>query len=204
MSAWSLNVIENEVAYENARHARIIGNAHKTFCTDPDNKRAFDYLQQFVMIERGKMVFTSRDLFVNAMAENLFATFGKLTPRQVEVVIGKIEKAEARRREWDDKRAAEKAASNWIGELGDKVEIELQCFHEVDLGAYTRYSPTTYLYICKTPAGDAVIYKGTADFIRKGERGIVKATVKELGVRDGCKQTVIARPKVVEIIGGEA
>jgi hypothetical protein len=48
-----------------------------------------------------------------------------------------------------------------------------------------------------------VIYKGKSfDFPTKGNTATVTATVKEHGVRDGVKQTVIQRPKLVEVALG--
>ena len=55
---------------------------------------------------------------------------------------------------------------------------------------------SSYIYICEDAAHNVVIYKGDAKcFPNIDETGTVIATVKEHGVREGVKQTIINRPK---------
>ena len=57
---------------------------------------------------------------------------------------------------------------------------------------------TNYIHICEDEHKNVVIYKGKSyDFPLKGETATMTAVVKEHGVRDGVKQTVIQRPKKV-------
>jgi hypothetical protein len=80
--------------------------------------------------------------------------------------------------------------------VGQKVTLTLTVVHIVVLdGAYG----TNYIHICEDADQNVVIYKGKAiDFPLKGETATVTAVVKEHGVREGVKQTVIQRPKVLQ------
>ena len=56
---------------------------------------------------------------------------------------------------------------------------------------------SNYIHICEDDQQNVVIYKGkAADFPLKGETATIVATVKDHGVRDGVKQTIIQRPKL--------
>lgn len=55
-----------------------------------------------------------------------------------------------------------------------------------------------YVHICRDEAGNTVVYKGKS-IAAKGDTIVVKATIKAHGERDGEKQTVIARPAVIEV-----
>jgi hypothetical protein len=52
----------------------------------------------------------------------------------------------------------------------------------------------SYLHVLHDDAGNVVVYKGSKELGMRGERVLVKATVKDHDVRDGVKQTKIARP----------
>ena len=53
-----------------------------------------------------------------------------------------------------------------------------------------------YIHICEDAQANVIIYKGKADFPLKGETATIVATVKEHGLREGVKQTIIQRPKL--------
>jgi len=62
---------------------------------------------------------------------------------------------------------------------------------------------TTYITIAHDEQGNAITYKGAGRLIgRKGETHTIKASVKDHTVYNGVKQTVIQRPKVLEVALG--
>ena len=79
--------------------------------------------------------------------------------------------------------------------MGEKATITLKVVHVVVLdGIYG----TTYINICEDADNNTIIYKGNAKgFPEKGETATVIATIKEHGVREGVKQTIIQRPKTI-------
>jgi hypothetical protein len=123
--------------------------------------------------------------FLRSMAANL-AYWGNLTQRQLDSVLSclaSIDRAEFAR-----------ANSQHLGEVGKKVTLVLTVNHIVVLESM--YG-TNYIHICEDADRNAVIYKGKAqDFPRKGETATIVASVKEHGVREGVKQTIIQRPKL--------
>jgi hypothetical protein len=117
--------------------------------------------------------------------------YGDLTERQREAVMQAIarEAAAARRR----------ASSAWIGEIGRKLEgefvITLVRSWESNFGW-----PRKTVYLSVLQQGDNVlVYKGNP----LGEAGTKfrgTFTVKEHGERDGVKQTILQRPRNIEVM----
>ena len=181
-------IIQNFEAYEAATKGRILANARKTFLTTyPDGLSIIAWCNV-----NGRDGGDYRDSFAGSLAKSL-DFYGKLSAGQVEAVRKCIAAAAARMQEWADKKAAENATKQWVGEVGAKIELTLKVRRAIILDGY--YGKT-WLYICSDQDGNDVIYKGTGAFIDEGETGTVIATVKEQGVRDGVKQTVIQRPKL--------
>ena len=56
-----------------------------------------------------------------------------------------------------------------------------------------------YITLMRDQAGNLLVYKGLSDIGQQGETVTMKATVKEHNIRDGVQQTVIQRPKVLEV-----
>jgi hypothetical protein len=117
---------------------------------------------------------------------------GSLTPNQVQAALAAIVKANA--------AIVAKRASTHVGEPGKRIELVLAVEHvihlESNLPSYYHAAPSS-IYLCRTPEGARVVYKGSGSLAQKGETVKVKATVSEHGERDGEQQTIIARPKVL-------
>jgi hypothetical protein len=188
-------VIENPVAYEKATKARILANATKTFYkTFSDAADIEGFLAAGrIYDDEGNFKFY-KDGFVGSLA-CAFDSYGKLSEKQVEAVRKCILANIARKAEWASKKAELDAKKEYVGAVGEKITIALTCVYVVPLdGVYGR----TYINICEDANKNIVIYKGNSiDFPCKGETATIKATIKELGVRNGVKQTVIQRPKLV-------
>ena len=172
--------IENEAAYEAAKEARIkanarIGRSRRWFAEQPDREQLVAFLR------------TGRGEFLAKMFDAV-EEWGSLTPGQ-EAAVRKIMTQQAERKA---AQAASDATSTWIGEIGKRQVFELTAvFHssfETQFGV---------MHVCgfKDAAGNIVIYEGSSDVsAERGVRVIGKATVKDHGVREGVKQTIISRP----------
>ena len=120
------------------------------------------------------------------------AQWGALTPRQLEAVescFAVIDRTEAAR-----------ANSQHIGNVGDKVTLTITVERIVVLKS--EFYGDNYITIARDEQGNAITYKGRVDIGGKGDTNTVKASVKEHTVYNGIKQTVIQRPKLVEVALG--
>lgn len=197
--------IVNEAAYNRAIDRNIRQNANvtrrKSWMDTAEGKRANDFLFdggefEATYDENGRFVALHPVVkaalgdFYTAMRDNVME-WGGLTVAQNAAVMGMIARAEARVAGFAAKRAAEAAASGWIGTVGERRDFTLTIRHIVEMSGQYGMS---YLHILNDAQGNVVIYKGTKVLGDRGETLTVKATIKEHGERDGVKQTKIARP----------
>lgn len=184
-------------AYAAATKRNIVANAQKTWRNvTPRHGEIEDALDQGRDYNRGYV-----DGFMGSMA-SAFDTYGKLTPNQSAAILKGIDARAARKAEWANEKAVLDAKRTHVGTVGQKVTLTLTIVHYVVLnGMYG----TTYIHIMEDADKNVVIYKGNSEAVGwtpegqargKGDTFTVTATVKEHGVRDGVKQTVIQRPKV--------
>jgi hypothetical protein len=190
-------IIENPVAYENAVKSYIIANAQKTWRANTERAGEIEsaLIAGIVYNDRGNFKGHTDD-FMGSMA-NAFYTYGKLSPKQCEAILKGIDARAARKAEWADKKAAIDATRAFVGTVGEKITLTLKVVHIVELdGSFG----TIYINICEDADNNTIIYKGNAKgFPNKDETATITATVKEHGVRNGVKQTVIQRPKLVTL-----
>lgn len=190
-------IIENPVAYENAVKSYIIANAQKTWRANTERAGEIEsaLIAGIVYNDRGNFKGHTDD-FMGSMA-NAFYTYGKLSPKQCEAILKGIDARAARKAEWADKKAAIDATRAFVGTVGEKITITLKVVHIVELdGSFG----TIYINICEDADNNTIIYKGNAKgFPNKDETATITATVKEHGVRNGVKQTVIQRPKLATL-----
>ena len=189
------NGIENPDAYEAAIHRNIIANAKKTFAK---NTFRFEEIQNALNSGRTGNPYSKN--FIGSLAY-AYDTYGKLTPKQCEAILKGIDAGVARKAEWASKDAELNAKREFLGVVGEKITLTLTIkkviFWESTFGAQ-------FLYILEDAQQNVVIYKGNAKVFYTDESGeyrklgstvTVIATVKEHGVRNGAKQTIIQRPK---------
>ena len=112
--------------------------------------------------------------------------------RQLEVLQNAVERVLAREAE----QAALQERSQHVGAVGGRIELTLEVRKVLRFESTNYGWPPTYINLCRDAAGNAVVYKGSTGWT-EGETIVVKATVKEHGERDGVKQTVIQRPKII-------
>lgn len=190
-------IIENPVAYENAVKRYILANAQKTWRANTERAGEIEsaLIEGISYTDRG--VFKGyNDSFIGSMAQ-AFYTYGKLSPKQSEAILKGIDARAARKAEWADKKAAIDATRDFVGTVGEKITLTLKVVHIVELDSSFG---TVYINICEDADNNTIIYKGNAKgFPEKGETATITATVKEHGVRNGVKQTVIQRPKLATL-----
>lgn len=93
-------------------------------------------------------------------------------------------------------RAHEAKISQHIGTVGEKIELELTVSH---IAMFPGYYANVHVHIMHDAARNVVIYKGSNKRLaEKGAKIKVSAKVKAHGEREGVKQTIIERPKVMK------
>ena len=99
-----------------------------------------------------------------------------------------------------DRLEAARANSQHLGAVGDKVTLTITVERVIVLKS--EFYGDNYITIASDEQGNAITYKGKTDIGNKGDTRTIKASVKEHTVYNGVKQTVIQRPKVVEVALG--
>jgi len=211
-------VIENHTAWAEARARNIWNNANKTF--HRTFERSVEVETWLINVENDK--FWSNSEFAMSLY-GAWERYGKLTEGQYNAVCKIIDKQAARQAEWDAKREADKNAKNatleHIGVVGERMQFELKVVAviEFDRPKFHYYdSGIGYITIMEDDAGNKVVYmnhlseKGVDDYgcetwrtADKGDTVLFMAKVKEHGVRDGAKQTIVQRPTKIVVVAGE-
>lgn len=189
--------IENEAAYDRAIKRNIVANARKTFERNtPDHAEIISCISDGRKYDEGGYFLGYADSFLGSLASAL-DTYGKLSPAQCDAVRKIIAKQAERRLEWDSKQAALNAARQHLGTVGAKITLTLTLKKVIAID--TLYG-TSFINIFEDSSRNVVIYKGNSQAlygVNEGDTVTLAAVVKEHGVRDGVKQTVISRPKQV-------
>jgi hypothetical protein len=189
--------IENPVAYENAIKFRIIANANKTWYAKTDRASEIDEALNAGRIQNGYV-----DGFMGSLAE-AYDKYGKLSEKQCQAILKGIDARAMRKVEWSSKKALIDAKRTHVGEIGQKMTFTLTIKKIV---SWESCYGTQFLYIMEDAEQNIVIYKGNSAVIAWSVEGFVNeegttitfvAIVKEHGVRNEVKQTVIQRPKKV-------
>lgn len=196
--------IENPVAYENAIKRNIIGNAKKTWRANTE--RSFEIegalIDGIIHNSYGNFMGYTDD-FMGSMAQ-AFDKYGKLSEKQCQAILKGIDARIARKAEWSSKKALLDAKRYHVGVIGEKMTFTLTIKKIV---SWESSFGTQYLYIMEDAEQNIVIYKGNSAVIAWSVEGFVNeegatitfvATVKEHGVRNEVKQTVIQRPTKVK------
>jgi hypothetical protein len=161
---------------------KFIASKAFTWATDYDWDRAYNEIRNL----------TPRNFFDKIHLSVL--EWGAPTQGQADAVRRIMDQEAVKKSEW----AARDALSKHIGNVGDKIEIEAVVTFQTSFS--NQWGLTT---ITGFRSGDnVIIHKGTNPLhreISKGDRVVLKATVKEHGERNGVKQTTVTRPKATII-----
>ena len=131
--------------------------------------------------------------------------FSANSPRMKALIetISKLDLGESKReREWKEREAkiaAEKKRdadrSDFIGNVGERLVFDnMSVFFVAD---FENHWGCTYIHGLRDANDNVVIYSGNS-IADKGDVLSIRATIKEHEVRDGVKQTIIARPHLLE------
>lgn len=178
------NPIYDPIAYQNGTLRNIIQNARKTWRQNtPDHQVIEDFIY-----------FEGKGEFVESLAKAI-ETYGKLTERQCEA----IRKIIAKNKERKELRTREQEELNikrvFLGIPGKKIDVELTV--KKIIAAETAFG-VSFIHICEDVDRNVLVYFGKSNnFPREGETAKVQATVKFHNIREGVKQTIIMRPKIV-------
>ena len=123
--------------------------------------------------------------FFESIAEQ-FSRRGTLSDAQVSALV--------RIREQDAERAAKGTDSQHVGVVGDRHRLVLRVRL---VRSFESAFGIIWLHVCEDEGGNVVVYKGSKELAARGETVTVIATVAEHGEREGVKQTIIKRPKIV-------
>ena len=196
MGKFNSATIENPAAYEAAIHRNIIANAQKTWAK---NTARAEEIQN--ALNAGRDGQNYEENFIGSLAK-AFDTYGKLSEKQSAAILKGIDARQAKKAEWASKDAELNAQREFLGVVGEKVTLTLTIKKVI---VWDSNFGTQYLYILEDAQQNVVIYKGNAKVFYTDESGeyrklgstvTVIATVKEHGVRNEVKQTVIQRPKL--------
>lgn len=177
----------NEAAYIAGAYARIRNNAVKTFAKRVREDAEFAALVNFIerKANAGSGFFVS---IKRAIDDN-----GKMSPKQEET-CRRIMSEEAAR--MADLRARD-AGSEFVGKLKERrlFTVEITGFK-----AMVDYEgePDGFFHALKDEAGNVLVYRGSVELGKRGDKLTVKATVKKHHDNKGVKTTYINRPVVQE------
>lgn len=132
-----------------------------------------------------------RNYFMFQMAEAV-ARFGALTAGQLAAVKASIAR--------DAQRKAEAAASQFVGELKQRItgEFEIIATRDTERSKFNApWIKETVRWHLMKMNGNFFTYRGTKRLGDKGETVKLKGTVAEHAVYEGCRQTVLERPAEV-------
>jgi hypothetical protein len=136
--------------------------------------------------------------------------WGGLSDNQTKAVREALEKSLKRADERDAKIAAQREADlkgGYIGTIGKRSEITATVSFVTD---YETQYGVTYIYGLRDADGNVIIAKGQRlsageaggwKAIERGDKLRLTAYVKDHGVRDEVKQTIINRVKIIERVG---
>jgi hypothetical protein len=192
--------VENEAAWTAAAKAQIEGRAaakkrREFLAANPDGEAIVSFIEQkaFAWATDAELYRAGdnvKNLEPRTFFDKLYLSiekWGAPTQGQVDAVRRIIDQENSKKAEW----AARDARSAYIGAIGDKIEIEAVIYFQTGFSNQWGYTTITGFR-----SGDnIIIHKGAAPAGEKGDRVILKATIKEHSDRNGVKQTIVTRPK---------
>ena len=177
--------IHDPAAYHNATVRNIINNARKTWYRNtPDAQEIEDFI-----------LFEGKGEFFESLARAL-GDYGKLTENQCNAVRKIIAKQKERKEQYQKEQQNLNDKRVFLGIPGKKIQVELTV--KKIITTETAFG-VTFIHICEDTDRNVLVYFGKSNnFPREGETAKVQATVKFHNVREGVKQTIIMRPKMID------
>ena len=125
--------------------------------------------------------------------------YNGMTEKQADLVrklLGDIADRPRKEAERAAQRVAEVAASDWIGQVGERLVLDLTVSYTTNFE--TQFG-IMHVHSMRDDKGNVVVYKG-GRIADKGQRIRIKATVKEHGTYKDLRQTIVSRPKVEAVL----
>jgi hypothetical protein len=184
----NMSIVINESAYDNAIQNAIRANASLTRSRAWQKDEDYDAVRSFMIAQFDKSVEGS---FWYNIWENTMQ-WGAPSEKIKTIVRERMAKAA----EHKAKYAALDAKSQHIGQIKDRIVIEVKInftttFHS-DFGFVT-------ISGMRDADGNVYIHKGTNPGWDKGDTLTINASIKGHSERDGVKQTLLTRPKIIEV-----
>lgn len=213
--------VEHEAAYVRAAESLIKGRAavkkqREFVAANPDGEQILQFIadKAFAWASEKDWHYADHDmrkLQPRTFFDKLHLSideWGAPTQGQADAVRRIMDQEDAKKAAW----AARDAKSEHIGSVGDKINLEAVVSFTTSFETQWGFTDITVFR-----AGDNVIvHKGTAPLIvsqykdqwgnaeklpvKKGDRVLLKATIKEHGERNGVKQTIVTRPKTTLVV----
>jgi hypothetical protein len=130
---------------------------------------------------------------IQSIVEKL-VRYGNMSEKQVTLIFKLLSDIDGRA-ERAAKAAAADAGSAWVGNVGERRDFDLTVRF---MTSFEGHYGVTWITVMEDAGHNVVVYKGSRIAQERGERMMLKATVKEHGTRNNVKQTIISRPKVAE------
>lgn len=205
-------IIEDEVAYEKGkqariRHNRMIGNQKRWVAES--GQEIVDLCHDFLFghgqfshvptidrhgvewLEPHPVIKAANGKFYHSLAQSILE-FGRLTPNQEKAALKLIETGKQRIAERIAAKEEKAASAKHIGQIGERRQFDLTVKFTTQFE--TRFG-TSFVHIMEDAEGNVVVYKGSKVIGQKGDTLSISAKIKEHGVRDGIAQTIISHPK---------
>ncbi len=179
---------KGEAHYYPSIEARKMANAANTkrlnwIASDNRAQEIIDFLDDYS---------PEGDGFFSACNKGIWQ-FGSLTPNMRNAMVKVLDKRAAQAAEW----AERDSKCEFVGTVGERQAFSLKVIIIVELESMYGSS---YLHVCRDDNQNIIIYKGS-QYWGSGAEVTCTAKVKEHGVRDGVKQTIIQRPTKVKVNG---
>lgn len=142
---------------------------------------------RFALMDEVAVLAQNSDFFFSL--NEAYQNYGTLSVKQEAAARNSIAQNAARKLEYAAKYAEANASSEYVGEVGDRMEFTLTVVFNKDLGA-------RYLNALVDENGNNFAYFG-GSLGPKGDVVKVRATVKRQQLYNGVKQTTISRPKIL-------
>lgn len=181
------SIIRDEAAYDAAVRRNIRENARKGFWNRVERaSEIVSFLSDEV--QRAKPF----ELWVSFMGS--YETFGKLSDKQVDCVLRAIDKRKAQQAERAAAFAEIAAKSNYVGEVGQKIEWTLTVEKVI---SFEGFYGLQFVYLMRDADGNRITTKTNRDgLMEQGSTVTVKGTIKAHEEYKGEKQTILTRVKV--------
>ena len=148
-------------------------------------------------VDAHPMTWYCRGDFYNSMRDAI-DEWGGLTEGQHAAVKRGFEKAKVKLAERDANLARKHAADlekGWVGEIKERREFDLKI--EKCFSFHGQYG-MSFIFIMRDADENIIVYKGSVNLGERGDSVKFVATIKAHEVREEVKQTIVARPKIIE------